>query len=228
MMMYGITPLEFVVTPKTTYVLVNFLDPMRRIYTDNRTMPDDTVPSFQGYSTGRWVDQDGDGVYDVLEVETRNFKGPRFYDEAGIPIHTDDKTVFKERIYLDKSDRQRPARRDHDDRSRAHPSVDGDQELSPRRERQAGVARIQLRREQPARRDRGRQLLPQCRRPADAGSRGLGAAGPEVFQAGRARHRSLRRERWRRTSLLRMKCIAPSVIAGLEPGDPITWRGHAL
>jgi hypothetical protein len=42
MMMYGFTPLEFVVTPKTTYVLINLLDTMRRIYTDNRAMPDDT------------------------------------------------------------------------------------------------------------------------------------------------------------------------------------------
>jgi hypothetical protein len=104
MMMYGFSPLEFVVTPKTTYVLINLLDTMRRIYTDNRTMPDDTAPSFQGYATGRWVDQDGDGAYDVLEVETRNFKGPRFYDEAGIPLDTDNESVFKERIYLDKSD----------------------------------------------------------------------------------------------------------------------------
>jgi hypothetical protein len=40
----------------------------------------------------------------VLEVETRNFKGPRFYDEAGVPLHTDNESVFKERIYLDKSD----------------------------------------------------------------------------------------------------------------------------
>jgi hypothetical protein len=104
MMMYGFSPLELVVTPKTTYVLINLLDTMRRIYTDDRTMPDDTAPSFQGYSTGHWVDQDGDGVYDALEVETRNFKGPRFYDEAGVPLDTDNESVFKERIYLDKSD----------------------------------------------------------------------------------------------------------------------------
>jgi hypothetical protein len=40
----------------------------------------------------------------VLEVETRNFKGPRFFDESGIPMHADNQTVFKERIYLDPSD----------------------------------------------------------------------------------------------------------------------------
>ena len=134
MMMYGFSPLEFVVTPKTTYVLINLLDTMRRIYTDDRTMPDDAVPSFQGYSTGRWVDQDGDGVYDVLEVETRNFKGPRFYDEAGVPL-AHRQRVRLQGTHLPRQKRcQRPARRDHDDRSCAHPSVDGDQELSPRRQ----------------------------------------------------------------------------------------------
>jgi hypothetical protein len=104
MMMYGFSPLEFVVTPKTTFVHINLLDNMRRIYTDDRSRPDDIVPSFQGYSIGKWIDEDGDGVYDVLEVETRDFKGPRFYDEAGVPLHTDNESVFKERIYLDKKD----------------------------------------------------------------------------------------------------------------------------
>jgi hypothetical protein len=32
---------------------------------------------FEGYSIGKWVDEDGDGRYDVLEVETRALKGPR-------------------------------------------------------------------------------------------------------------------------------------------------------
>ena len=103
MMMYAFTPVEFVVTPKTTYVVINLLDAMRRIYTDKRSWPDFAEPSFGGYAIGQWVDQDGDGVYDVLEVETRNFKGPRFFDEAGIPLHTDNEFVFKERIYLDKA-----------------------------------------------------------------------------------------------------------------------------
>ena len=34
----------------------------------------------QGYSIGKWVDTDGDGRFDVLEVETRGFKGPRRYE----------------------------------------------------------------------------------------------------------------------------------------------------
>ncbi len=104
MMMYGFLPLEFVVTPKTTYVLITHMDAMRRIYTDRRGWSDDIEPSFQGYSIGQWVDQDGDGVFDVLEVETRGFKGPRVFDEAGVPLHEDNQSVFKERIFLDTAD----------------------------------------------------------------------------------------------------------------------------
>ncbi len=104
MMMYAFTPVEFVVTPKTTYVLVNQQDSMRRIYTDGRGMPPNAEPAFAGYSIGHWIDEQGDGNYNVLEVETRNFKGPRFFDESGIPMHADNQSVFMERIYLDKSD----------------------------------------------------------------------------------------------------------------------------
>ena len=41
--------------------------------------------------------------YDMLEVETRHFKGPRAFDPSGMPLHEDNKTVIKERIYLDKA-----------------------------------------------------------------------------------------------------------------------------
>src|SRR6266446_6714860 len=44
------------------------------------------------------------GRYDVLEVETRGFKGPRSYDASGLPLHFDNQSVFKERIHLDKAD----------------------------------------------------------------------------------------------------------------------------
>jgi hypothetical protein len=38
------------------------------------------VPQFLGYSTGKWIDEDGDG--DVLEVDARGLKGPRVYDTS--------------------------------------------------------------------------------------------------------------------------------------------------
>jgi hypothetical protein len=103
-MMIAFRPLEFIVTPETTYIIIADYDPLRRIFTDGRDWPKVIEPTFQGYSIGKWIDTDGDGKYDVLEVETRGFKGPRVYDIAGLPLHRDNQSVFKERFYLDKND----------------------------------------------------------------------------------------------------------------------------
>jgi hypothetical protein len=78
---------------------------LRRICTDGRPWPTDLEPTYQGYSIGRWIDEDEDGVCDVLEVETRGpFKGPRAYDATGLPLHFDNQSTFKERFHLDKND----------------------------------------------------------------------------------------------------------------------------
>jgi hypothetical protein len=103
-MMIAFRPLEFVVTPETTYVLIGDQDHYRRIYTDGRDWPKELEPTWQGYSIGKWIDEDGDGRFDVLEVETRGFKGPRVYDATGLPLHYDNQSIFKERIRLDKAD----------------------------------------------------------------------------------------------------------------------------
>ena len=102
-MMIAFRPLEFVVTPETTYIIVADFDALRRIFTDGRDWPKDIEPTFAGYSIGKWIDEDGDGKYDVLEVETRGFKGPRLYDISGMALHRDNQSVFKERIYLDRT-----------------------------------------------------------------------------------------------------------------------------
>src|SRR5215831_5054516 len=94
---------EYIVTQETTYVSVT--TDLRRIFTDGRPWPTDLEPTYQGYSIGKWIDEDGDGIYDVLEVETRGpFKGPRAYDATGLPLHIDNQSVFKERIYRDRDD----------------------------------------------------------------------------------------------------------------------------
>jgi hypothetical protein len=102
-MMVAFRPLEFIVTPDTTYIVIADYDPLRRIFTDGRDWPKEIEPTFQGYSIGRWIDEAGAGRYDVLEVETRGFKGPRVYDASGLPLHYDNQSVFKERIHLDKA-----------------------------------------------------------------------------------------------------------------------------
>jgi hypothetical protein len=103
-MMLALRPLEFVVEPEVTYIIIADYDPLRRIFTDGRDWPKNSEPTYAGYSIGKWIDEDGDGRYDLLEVETRNFKGPRLYDATGLALHRDNQSIFKERIYLDKAD----------------------------------------------------------------------------------------------------------------------------
>jgi hypothetical protein len=101
MINYGLG-MEFVLTPQTTYLL--FGEPMRqlrRIYTDGRPWPATIVPTFSGYSVGRWEGDDGEGHASVLVVETRGLRGPRSYDSSGVPFHADDQTVVEEHMHLD-------------------------------------------------------------------------------------------------------------------------------
>ncbi|HLH98167.1 MAG TPA: hypothetical protein VKW08_23925 [Xanthobacteraceae bacterium] len=103
--MNGYNSLEFVVLPEITYVLVEHNLPIqRRIYTDGRDWPAEVEPTFQGYSIGRWIESDGKGRFDVLEAETRFFKGPRSLDPTGIPVHADNQSIVKERFFFDKAD----------------------------------------------------------------------------------------------------------------------------
>jgi hypothetical protein len=102
MVMNAHSPMEIIVLPEITYFRVDHIrDTHRRIYTDGRDWPAALEPGFDGYSIGRWIDTKGDGRFDLLEVETRGFKGPRAYDASGLPLHRDNQSVFKERIYLD-------------------------------------------------------------------------------------------------------------------------------
>lgn len=97
-----VLPMEVIVRPKMTHMIIENLSMLRRIFTDGRDWPEDAEPAFMGTSIGKWIDEDGDGRYDVLEIETRNMKGPRSFDSSGLPLHDDNKTIVKERIYLSK------------------------------------------------------------------------------------------------------------------------------
>ena len=102
MLMYE--PMEIIVMPDTTYLMITYMSEFRRIFTDGRKWPENVEPSYAGYSIGHWVDEGKDGHYNVLEVETRGLKGPRTFDASGLPLHKDNETVVKERFYLDKND----------------------------------------------------------------------------------------------------------------------------
>jgi hypothetical protein len=97
-------PMEIIAMPDTTYMMLAHMGEFRRIYTDGRKFPEEIEPSYSGFSIGTWEDTDGDGRFDTLAVETRGMKGSRTFDSSGIPLHKDNETVVKERIWLDKAD----------------------------------------------------------------------------------------------------------------------------
>jgi hypothetical protein len=98
-------PFEFVITENVTYILFEIMTSYpRRIYTDGRDWPKEPLPTYAGTSIGRWIDEDGDGKYDVLEIETRHMKVPRRFDQTGISFHADGQGIIRERIYRDKAD----------------------------------------------------------------------------------------------------------------------------
>ena len=98
--------LEIVIKPDITYMLFDFLDPLRRIYTDGRSWPAAIDPTWVGYSIGHWEGAGG-GQHDTLAIETRAFKGPRIVDGSGIQLHDDNQTVIHERLSLDKDNADR-------------------------------------------------------------------------------------------------------------------------
>jgi len=91
-------PMEIVITPRVTYVIADWESQVRRIYTDGRDWPEYILPEFNGYSIGEWHDDDGNGVYDMLSVETRGIKGPRSIDSTGVVLHENNQTVVLEEI----------------------------------------------------------------------------------------------------------------------------------
>jgi hypothetical protein len=104
-MMSGVALMEFLVSPGVTHILFDRNDyAPRRIYTDGRPWPKITSDdaTFPGYSIGKWVDTNGDGRYDELQVETRHIRGPRTWDQSGMPMGDDNETVITERLFLDK------------------------------------------------------------------------------------------------------------------------------
>jgi hypothetical protein len=100
-------PMEIVITPDTTYILISHVnDSYRRVHTDGRDWPapDDVERTYAGYSIGHWLDTTGSGRYDTLEIETRYLKGPRGVEASGLPTDRDNLGIIKERFHLDPAD----------------------------------------------------------------------------------------------------------------------------
>jgi hypothetical protein len=100
--MSGVSPMEFIISPGITHILFEVMSiTTRRIYTDGRDWPKNIEPTFGGYSIGKWIDSRSSGQFDTLEVETRFLRGPRTWDQSGMPTASDDEGVITERIHLD-------------------------------------------------------------------------------------------------------------------------------
>jgi hypothetical protein len=78
----GPGPTEFLVTPGQTIIIWDYMNEMRRIYTDGRPHPPaaEFPPSHMGHSIGHWEG-------DTLVVDTRYIKAG-IYDRSGAP-HSD-------------------------------------------------------------------------------------------------------------------------------------------
>ena len=174
---------EYVVTPEATYILLGGNDNLRRILTDGRDWPAKLNADLSGLFDRPLGRQDGDGTYDVLEVETRGpFKGPRAYDATGLPLHFDNHSTFKERFFIDKADPNllhdvitvidhaltQPWTVDKTFRRNAESQPDWPEEYCTA---------------PTAGRARQRELSPERRRHPDAHQEGPNAAGSEIFQA---------------------------------------------
>ncbi len=180
-MMMAYEPMEVIILPEITYIHITFNNEFRRIYTDGRKWPDFVETSFSGYSIGRWTDADADGRFQTLEVETRHLKGPRIFDPSGIPLHEDNKSIVKERIYLDKENPEPAAQRTDHDRQCPDAALDRHQALSPRA--QPDLDRAHLRREQRLSLHREGYLSHRPGRQARAVAQGPGAAGSAAFRS---------------------------------------------
>lgn len=69
---------KMIQTPQEIVMLPEIGDPPRQIYTDGRSLPKDPLPSWMGYSVGKWAG-------DTLVVETNGLNDRAWLDGLGHP-----------------------------------------------------------------------------------------------------------------------------------------------
>ena len=79
-------PIDIIQLPNLTIISTETLHTFRMIHMDGKPPPPDYVPSYLGYSTGRWEG-------DVLVVETTGTNGYTQVDEEGRPKSSDMKII---------------------------------------------------------------------------------------------------------------------------------------
>jgi hypothetical protein len=84
-------PFEVVVTPKTVYILYEYMSQTRRIHLDGSAPPPLGSPSFNGHSVGRW---DGD----TLVIETTELNPKSVLDTTHFPHSEALKSIERMRV----------------------------------------------------------------------------------------------------------------------------------
>jgi len=79
-MIYG-GPTKIVSTPGFTLILYEEFNHFRQVFTDGRGHPVDPVPTWFGYSIGKWEG-------DTFVVDSRGFNDKSWMDDSGLP-HTE-------------------------------------------------------------------------------------------------------------------------------------------
>ena len=96
LIMTRVHPLVFLQQPTAIFMIQNFMNSLRIIYTDGRehSDPDVVVPSWNGESIGRWEG-------DTLVVDTKYFPGHHHWlDQGGASIPASDALHIVERIRM--------------------------------------------------------------------------------------------------------------------------------
>jgi len=93
MIMTRVWPFAMIQEPTAIYMIFNFDNSLRIIYTDGRkfTDPDIAIPTYNGESIGHWEG-------DTLVVHTKYFEPDQHWIDAGLP--TSDKFEMTERMHL--------------------------------------------------------------------------------------------------------------------------------
>ena len=89
-------PIEIVVTPAVVYMLFEYMSQIRRVFTDSNAPKSLGLPTFNGYSTGRWEGND-------LLIDTVDMRGDTVLDTTHLG-HSEQLQVH-ERLHLRATDK---------------------------------------------------------------------------------------------------------------------------
>jgi len=98
-----IFPMEIVIQPKTTHMMIEYRSMLRRVFTT-----DAIARGCRAVLHGlfdRPMERPGRGrpLRSARDRDPQPERSPSF-DASGIPLHADNRTIVKERLYLDKAD----------------------------------------------------------------------------------------------------------------------------